>query len=134
MSCLALTTFNTSSAPTARPRTIPSATTQPKKTLNADWRSKTNPLQYDNHLGAASPSTSKKASTSKAKGKRAAKGATVDSDIEDDESDALKEKEMGIENEMLEKFDRDAAGLGQVRRLSHSTSLLRVIPFVSSSM
>lgn len=113
-----LLTFTNSSTPTTRPRTSPSTTTQPKKTLNDDWRSKINPLQHDNHLGAASSSVGKKLSTSKAKGKQAAKRARADSEIEEDDSDALREKEKGIENEVLEKFDRDGTGLDQVRRLS----------------
>lgn len=118
-------TFDDSSVATNRANNAgTSRTTQPKKTLNADWRSRIQPLQRDNLLGAASPSASKTASTSKVKGKKTAKRKTKivndeDDDDEDPIADALREKESGIEDEVLvERFQEGTVELDQVRTLS----------------
>lgn len=117
-------TVNDSSTPTSRPRSTPSATTQPKKTLNNDWRLNIQPLQRDNHLGAATPLASKTGSASKAKDKKLAKekakGAkgkarAVEESEDDDRDGALREKESGIEDEAVESFPGGTSGLDQVR-------------------
>lgn len=129
--------FNTSSKPTATSQATPPSTTQPKKTLNPHWRSNIQPLQGKNLLGAASP-TSKTAATTWPKGRKPAKAKAknpkgkariddeVEVEVEDDEPvvDALREKETGVNDELLEKFDGGVVGHDQVRGLRSFTSLV----------
>lgn len=135
-----LLTFDDSSTPTSRPNTTSKAkTTQPKKTLNADWRSRIQPLQSDNLLGTVSPSASKTASTSKVKGKKAAKGKSrkvKESDDDEDYpvTDVLIEKKSGIEDEVVERFPKEGtAGLDQVCELLIFASSTSLIVFSASS-
>lgn len=109
-----------SSKPSARSHTSAATTTQPKKTLNADWRSKIQSLQR-----AASPSHSK--TTASAKGKKTVQGRPKDTkgkarkvdesenEGEDSVDDALRERRSGIEDEAVETFQRGVVGLDQVR-------------------
>lgn len=49
----------------------------------------------------------------------------MDLEIGDDDSDALREKETGIDDETVEKFDRGAsADFEQVRSLSLSVTII----------